>query len=89
MDLASIGELIASRRKALGVTQISLVQKSGISRATIDALENGRAGELGFSKVNRLLSALGLEISVRASSPRRPTLEDLLEENRSAEGLDR
>ena len=89
MDLISIGNQIAMRRKTLKLSQAALARKAGISRATIEALENGRAGEVGFSKVARLLAALGLELKLQAASSHRPTLDELLEEDRDDQSLDR
>jgi transcriptional regulator with XRE-family HTH domain len=89
MDLISVGHQIAQRRKAIKLNQAELARKAGVSRATLDALENGRSGELGFSKVNRLLATLGLELTVQPASLRRPTLDELLEEDRDDQGLDR
>ena len=89
MDLISIGNQIAERRKTLKLSQAALARKAGISRATLEALENGRAGELGFSKVARLLAALGLELKLQAATSHRPTLDELLEEDRDDQSLDR
>jgi transcriptional regulator with XRE-family HTH domain len=89
LKLHSIGSQIASRRKALGFTQSALADKAGVSRATLDALENGRSGELGFSKVANILSALGLELKLQEANLRRPTLDELLQEDRDDKGLDR
>jgi transcriptional regulator with XRE-family HTH domain len=88
LDLISLGGLIAKRRKALKFSQAELVRRAGISRATLDALENGRTGDLGFSKVTRLLAALGLELTLRTASSQRPTLDELLQEDRDAQSLD-
>jgi transcriptional regulator with XRE-family HTH domain len=88
-DLISIGSQIAERRKALKLSQADLSRKAGVSRATLDALENGRAGELGFSKVTKLLSALGLELTLRTASSQRPTLDELMQEDRDDQSLDR
>jgi len=82
ITLTSIGPLIASRRKILRLNQFQLAQKASVSRATLDALENGRAGELGFSKVARILSVLGLELQLQEAKLRRPTLDELLQEDR-------
>jgi hypothetical protein len=49
----------------------------------------GRLGELGFSKISNILAALGLELKLQAASTRRPTLEELLNEESDVEGLDR
>ena len=83
LDLLSIGSQIGERRTALKLSQTALSSRAGVSRATVDALENGRAGELGFTKITRLLAAVGLELKLQAASSQRPTLEELLEENRS------
>jgi len=88
-DLASIGRSVASRRKKLKISQSALAQAAGISRATLGALENGRSGELGFSKVAKILGSLGLELKVSEAQPQRPTLDELLEEDRDDKDLDR
>lgn len=89
LTLASLGEQIAVRRKKMGMTQAELARKASLSRATIDALENGRAGELGFSKVTKLLSVLGLELKLQDAAARRPTLDELMEEDRNDQSVDR
>jgi transcriptional regulator with XRE-family HTH domain len=87
--LAFLGTQIADRRKKLKLSQTALARKAGVSRATLDALENGRAGELGFAKLTKLLAALGLELKLQNASSERPTLDELLEEDRDDQGLDR
>jgi transcriptional regulator with XRE-family HTH domain len=90
VDLSSVGGQIAERRKALKLSQTALARKAGVSRATLDALENGRAGELGFSKIARLLAALGLELKLTAAvGSQRPTLDELMQEDRDDKSLDR
>ena len=89
LDLVTLGGRIAGRRKSLKLTQAELSRKAGISRATLDALENGRAGELGFSKIAKLLTALGLELTVGPASSHRPTLDELMREDRDDQSLDR
>jgi transcriptional regulator with XRE-family HTH domain len=89
LNLPTIGAEVASRRKALGLSQSALARKARISRATLEAFENGRSGELGFSKVSRILSALDLELRLQDANLQRPTLEELLEEDRDDQGLDR
>jgi len=89
MDLVSIGKQIAERRKALKLSQAELSRLAGLSRATLDALENGRTGELGFSKITKLLTVLGLELKLQRATGRRPTLDELLEEDRHDQSLDR
>ena len=90
VDLNSVGGQIAERRKALKLSQSALARKAGVSRATLDALENGRAGELGFAKITRLLAALGLELKLTAAvGSQRPTLDELMQEDRDDKSLDR
>ena len=89
LDLPSIGSQIAQRRKALKLRQIDVAHQAGVSRATLDALENGRLGELGFSKVAKILAAVGLDLSLGEARQRRPTLEDLMEEDERDKGLGR
>lgn len=89
LSLASLGERIAADRKRLKLSQTDLSRKAGISRATLDALENGRAGELGFSKITKLLAALGLELTLHTASSQRPTLDELMQEDRDDQSVDR
>jgi len=89
LDLITLGRRIAEHRKTLRLSQTELSRKVGVSRATLDALENGRAGELGFSKITRLLAALGLELSLQTASSRRPTLDELIQEDRDDQSVDR
>ena len=88
LDLISTGQQIAEHRKKLKLTQAALARKAGISRATLEALENGRAGELGFSKLTKILAALGLELKLQAAGTHRPTLDQLLQEDRDDQSLD-
>lgn len=80
LPLSSIGEQIVVKRKALGLTQPALAKRAHVGLSTLDALENGRLGELGYSKITNILSALGLELKLQEASARRPTLDELIEE---------
>ena len=88
LPLSTVGELIAKRRKTLGQTQRALAQMARVGLSTLDALENARLGELGFTRITNILSALGLELKMQEATTRRPTLDELLEEEQG-EGLDR
>jgi transcriptional regulator with XRE-family HTH domain len=89
LTLSSIGDEIAAKRHKYDLSQAELARKASVSRATVDALENGRLGELGFSKVIRILSALGMELKLQETTSLRPTLDQLMEEDRNDKGLDR
>ena len=89
LPLSSIGEQIASKRKALGLTQPELAKRARVGLSTLDALENGRLGELGYSRITNILAALGLELKLQEAGGRRPTMEELMEEESHDQGLDR
>jgi len=62
LDLIHLGDEIARNRRLLELSQLELAAKAHVSPcATLDALENHRTREIGFSKLVRILAALGLE----------------------------
>ena len=81
MELEEIGRQIAAARKLNKLGQRQLAEKAGVSRATVDALENGRAAEIGYTKLARILAAVGLELRLGPFKTERPTLDDLLRED--------
>jgi transcriptional regulator with XRE-family HTH domain len=87
LPLSFIGEQIATKRKTLGLTQPALAKKARVGLSTLDALENGRLGELGYSKITNILTVLGMELKLQEASTRRPTLDELMEEGRDDQGL--
>jgi transcriptional regulator with XRE-family HTH domain len=89
LTLSSIGAQIAAKRKGLRLSQGALAKSASVGRSTLDALENGRSGELGFSKITKILSALGMELKLQETSSPRPTLDELMEEDRNDQSLDR
>ena len=81
MPPVEIGQAVASARDASSLRQADLAAKAGLSRATIDALENGRASDIGVSKLSRVLAVLGLELSIRPATNERPTLDELMKDH--------
>ncbi|MGB6451702.1 MAG: hypothetical protein WBE92_13195 [Steroidobacteraceae bacterium] len=65
MDLATIGRLIAERRRAKRLTLAALAQSAAVGRSTLAALEAGKLAELGFVKVERICAAADLVVEVR------------------------
>ena len=62
-DAASLGRAIRQRRKSLGLRQEDVATQSGISRATLLAIENGKdTAQIGL--VLQLCRDLGLEVTV-------------------------
>jgi transcriptional regulator with XRE-family HTH domain len=80
IGLREIGNRVASARKEHRLTQLELATRAGVSRPTIDLLENGRATEIGYSRLTRILAVLGLEFRLQPVTPQRPTLDELLKE---------
>src|SRR6266852_7851017 len=89
MELIDLGELIRKTRRAQKLTQGELVQRSKVSRARLDALENGRISDIGFKNLMRIMNALGLDFRITQLNDSRPTLEDLVEEEENASRLGR
>ena len=83
MTLQDIGQTIARTRKRKKITQASLAAALGMSRATVSGIENGTVPEIGIRKVLSLCTALGIEL-VAQEKTRRPTLQQLLQEQRNA-----
>jgi transcriptional regulator with XRE-family HTH domain len=88
-DMIAIAPEVVRKRRLMKLSQAELARKARISRATLDAFENQRGGDLGFSKLNRILAALGLELRLQEAASRRPTLDELREEDRDDQSLDR
>lgn len=79
--LDDIGQAVAKARKALKLTQEQTARYALVSRPTLAALENGRIRELGYHKLARILTVVGLELRIAPAGQRRPTLDDLIAEN--------
>jgi transcriptional regulator with XRE-family HTH domain len=80
MELPEIRAAIISRRKQARWTQGLLAQRAHVSLPTLRALEQGKIAEIGFAKLNRILTALGLDLELREANRGRPTLESLRNE---------
>jgi transcriptional regulator with XRE-family HTH domain len=89
MDLIDLGDLVKKTRRAQKLSQGELVLRSNVSRARLDALENGRISDIGFKNLMRVMNALGLDLRVTQLNDSRPTLEDLVEEDENASRLGR
>ncbi|HYS75040.1 MAG TPA: helix-turn-helix domain-containing protein [Burkholderiales bacterium] len=64
MRLQEIGSAIRAARTAHGMTQAGLAESSGLSRTTLNQLENGVFPDIGVKKVQNVLDRLGLDLSV-------------------------
>lgn len=73
MRLQELGYEIRKARAARGLTQAQLAQAAGLSRTTLNQLENGLFPDLGVKKVQSILDRLGLDLAVEpAQKSRRP-----------------
>jgi transcriptional regulator with XRE-family HTH domain len=71
MRLQELGYVIRKARQARGLSQAQLAAASGVSRTTINQLENGVFPDLGLRKAQDILEHLGLDLRVQPA-PRRP-----------------
>lgn len=79
MDYSELGQQLAAFRPQQKITQQEMADHIGITRATINALENGRSGDVGVRKVLKILDYLGYQIVLKKKSAF-PTLEELRDE---------
>lgn len=75
-DATSLGALIASRRKALGLSQSALAAKIGSTRKTINSIESGK-GSPSFGSLIEIASALD-ECVVLVPSYTVPFIEQMI-----------
>lgn len=64
MHIPELGSIIRKARLARGTTQDALAKRIGLSRTTVNQLENGVVPDLGIRKVQSLLEELGLDLHV-------------------------
>jgi transcriptional regulator with XRE-family HTH domain len=73
MRIQEIGSAIRAARAGRGLTQAALAAGAGLSRTTLNQLENGVFPDIGVKKVQNVLDLLGLDLSVvRAPKKRGP-----------------
>ncbi len=77
MDLIEVGQKVKHYRKDKKLTQADLARAARVSRARLEALENGRIGEIGVRTLMRILNAANLDLRLTEQNLDRPTLEDL------------
>src|SRR2546425_8104831 len=71
MRLQEIGSAIRTARSAGGLTQAELADRAGLSRTTLNQLENGVFPDIGVKKVQDVLDLLGLDLSVEKAPRKR------------------
>jgi transcriptional regulator with XRE-family HTH domain len=62
MNLAQIGDEIHNKRIQAGLLQEHVAKFAGLSRVTINQLENGMLKDLGYTKLKAVMDVLGLDM---------------------------
>ncbi len=76
MDIPELGLAVRARRETLGLTQQQLAKMAGLSRTTVNLLENGSLSDLGLRKLGLLADLLGIAlVAVLRSEPPRHALQ--------------
>lgn len=71
MDLAQVGSAVHRARLKTGLLQEQLAKIAGLSRVTINQLENGTLNDLGYAKLKSVMDILSLDMeTTSASTPR-------------------
>ena len=81
MDVEEFGKQVKEYRRQAGLTQEELASRASVARSRIDAIENGRAVDVGLLFALKILTVLEIDIKLVPSGDTRPTLEDLKNEN--------
>ncbi|MCI4430222.1 MAG: helix-turn-helix transcriptional regulator [Burkholderiales bacterium] len=68
--LQELGTAVKTRRSDMGLTQAALARISGLSRSTVNSLENGSIRDLSVNRAHKLLEAIGLSLSIPEVRPR-------------------
>ena len=62
--ISQLGEILRKRRKAVGVTQMTLADISGVGLHSISDIESGK-GNPTIEVVKKLLAPLGLQLTIQ------------------------
>lgn len=60
--LQELGVEVAARRRALGLKQLDVAKRSGVTAESLSRFERGRASEFGSRKLMAVLAAVGMEL---------------------------
>lgn len=66
MSLTSLGKTIRTARHSRGLSQDQVAKLAGVSRVTLNQLENGTLEEMGYSKLIAVLTLLELDLEPKA-----------------------
>jgi len=69
MLIQELGRAVRNARTQRRLTQAQLAAAAGLSRNTLNRLENGLFPDLGVKKAEAILGKLGMELTVKAVGP--------------------
>jgi transcriptional regulator with XRE-family HTH domain len=67
MDLAQIGNEVHVKRVQAGLLQEHVAKFAGLSRVTVNQLENGTLKDLGYAKLKAVLDVLSIDMATMES----------------------
>jgi transcriptional regulator with XRE-family HTH domain len=79
MDFQALGQEVVNLRKKEKLSQQQLASDVGLSRVTINAIENTQLGDVGIRKLIKVLDYFGCELTIKTKSPF-PVFEELIDE---------
>jgi len=68
VKLQEIGAAVKQKRAQLGLLQEQVANLVGLSRVTVNQLENGTLKDLGYAKLNAVLDVLGIDLAAKEAS---------------------
>jgi transcriptional regulator with XRE-family HTH domain len=68
VNLQQIGAAVKQKRFQLGLLQEQVGNLVGVSRVTVNQLENGTLKDLGYAKLNSILEVLGIGLATQEAS---------------------
>ena len=60
--LQELGVQVATRRRSLGLKQLDVAARSGVTAESLSRFERGRSSEFGSRKLMAVLNVVGLEL---------------------------
>lgn len=70
--LHEMASAVKARRDEMGLSQERLAQLSGLSRTTVNQLEQGSISDLSINRASRLLAVLGINLQLAGARRERP-----------------
>lgn len=68
VNLRQIGAKVKQQRTQLGLLQEQVARLAGLSRATVNRLENGTLNDIGYAKLSIILDVLGINMQANEAA---------------------